>query len=540
MHVRFASLSRVLALVGAVLVLTVLLVTKPVYAATLPSGFTESLVASGLSNPTAFDFAPDGRVFVTQQGGALRVIKNGALLATPFLTVTTDSSGERGLLGIAFDPAFGTNNYLYVYYTVPGSPPHNRVSRFTANGDVVVAGSELPILDLENLSGAQNHNGGAIHFSSDDKLYVAVGENGNPANSQTLNNRLGKILRLNTDGTVPTDNPFYNTATGDKRSIWAMGLRNPFTFAFQPGTGRLFLNDVGQGSREEINDGIAGSNYGWNICEGSCNPANAAYRDPLLQYPHSGGAFNGCSIVGGAFYNPTTTVFPADYTNDYFFADLCGGWIRRYDIASNTSAVFATGISSPVDLHVNPDGSLYYLARGTSQIWRITYDPLANTNTPTRTNTTAPNTATRTNTAAPNTATRTNTAAPNTATRTRTNTPVPNSPTRTNTAVPNTATRTHTPTRTFTPTRFLSPTATPIGGTWTFCAKQNRTCTVPGTRIVRFGANGKYTYATITNSVKCNQIVFGDPIQGVAKTCDYASAGAPRPTNTPTPTPKKK
>ena len=112
-----------------------------VNAATLPPGFTETSI-TGLSNPTAMEIAPDGRIFVCQQGGSLRVIKNGVLLSTPFLTLSVDPNGERGLLGIAFDPNFASNNFLYVYYTVPSTPRHNRVSRFTANGDVVVPGSE--------------------------------------------------------------------------------------------------------------------------------------------------------------------------------------------------------------------------------------------------------------------------------------------------------------------------------------------------------------------------------------------------------------
>src|SRR5262249_33295487 len=159
--------------------------------------------------------------------------------------------GERGLLGVAFDPDFATNQFVYVYHTVPGSPPHNRVSRFTANGDVAASGSEVPILDLDNLSGATNHNGGAIHFGPDGKLYVDVGENADASNSQSLDNRLGKVLRINPDGSIPSDNPtsfpgISGSPTGANRAIWAVGLRNPFTFAFQPGTGRLFINDVGQ------------------------------------------------------------------------------------------------------------------------------------------------------------------------------------------------------------------------------------------------------------------------------------------------------
>src|SRR5262249_374323 len=157
--------------------------------------------------------------------------------------------------------------FVYVYYTSTTPAVHNRVSRFTANGDIAMTGSETVILDLNNLSSATNHNGGAIHFGPDGKLYIGVGENANGANSQTLSNLLGKILRINSDGTIPTDNPFFNTATGVNRAIWAMGLRNPYTFAFQPGTGVMYINDVGESTREEINLGQAGANYGWPTCE---------------------------------------------------------------------------------------------------------------------------------------------------------------------------------------------------------------------------------------------------------------------------------
>lgn len=341
-------------------------------AATLPAGFSETLVANGLSSPTSMDFAPDGRLFVCLQGGQLRVIKNGSLLPAPFVSLTVDASGERGLLGLAFDPNFTTNNFIYLYYTVPGSPPHNRVSRFTANGDVVVAGSEVQLLNLENLS-ATNHNGGAIHFGPDGKLYVAVGENAVPSNSQTLTNRLGKVLRINSDGSIPTDNPFFSTATGVNRSIWALGLRNPFTFAFQPGTTRMFINDVGQSAWEEINDGIAGSNYGWANCEGFCTPANSNFRDPLFQYGHGSSSTTGCAIVGGGFYNPAAVQFPASYVGKYFFADLCTGWIRLFDPTTNTAADFGSGVATPVDLKVASDGSLYYLAIGSSGVFRIQF-----------------------------------------------------------------------------------------------------------------------------------------------------------------------
>jgi glucose/arabinose dehydrogenase len=364
-----------------------LLLIPAIVIASVPSGFTETLVASGLSNPTAMAFANDGsgRIFVCQQGGALRVIKNGTLLPTPFHSFTVNSSGERGLLGVAFDPNFATNQFVYVYYTATTPAIHNRVSRLKANGDVSDSTfGESILLELNNLSSATNHNGGALHFGTDGKLYIAVGENANTANAQTLDNLLGKMLRLNPDGTIPTNNPFYNSATGQNRAIWALGLRNPFTFSIQPGTGRMLINDVGAGSWEEINDQPINPptsfpnprNYGWSFAEGSS--ICTTYLCPIFAYPHSGGTFNGCAITGGTFYNPSVQQFPSSYVGDYFFADYCQSWIRKLELSNNTVTSFGTAVvTRPVDLDVGPDGSLYYLSRGTSTstgaVYKIQY-----------------------------------------------------------------------------------------------------------------------------------------------------------------------
>ena len=344
--------------------------------AAVPSGFAQTTLVTGLANPTAMAFAPDGRLFVATQAGALRVVKDGALLTTPFLTVTVSSSGERGLLGVAFDPAFTTNRFVYVYYTATTPVVHNRVSRFTADGDVALAGSEVVLLDLDPLSTATNHNGGALHFGSDGKLYVGVGDNANGANAQSLSNLLGKILRINPDGSIPSDNPFSLTATGANRAIWAKGLRNPYTFAFHPQSGRMFIDDVGQSTWEEIDDGAAGANYGWPNSEGPTT--STGMTGPAYWYGHGTGATLGCAISGGTFYAPAVPTFPADYVGDYFFADYCGNWINRVDPASGFAvSTFATGIAAPVDLDVASDGSLYYLARGggstTGVVGRITY-----------------------------------------------------------------------------------------------------------------------------------------------------------------------
>ena len=377
----FPHIALLAALVAVVLALPSSALADP----TPPAGFIDTPVALGLVRGTAMAFDPGGRLFVTLQDGSVRVIKDGKLLPTPFLTLTVDPTNERGLLGIAVDPSFNSNHYVYLYYTVPGTPAHNRVSRFTAQGDVALLGSELPIFELPQL-GPTIHNAGALHFGRDGKLYVAVGDNGQTTATEGAQKRdglLGKLLRINRDGTIPTDNPFYATNTGDNRAVWAWGLRNPFTFAVQPGTGRIFVNDVGQHRFEEINDGIAGSNYGWKICEGpfmagTTTPCSSSFRTPIYSYPHGPNDTPPCAITGGTFYNPSVATFPAAYVGDYFFADLCSDWISVYDPAEDpadgTAPVFETGIPQPVDLRVGKDGSIYYLARELQSVRRISFE----------------------------------------------------------------------------------------------------------------------------------------------------------------------
>src|SRR5204863_2104084 len=338
----------------------------PASAATLPSGFVETTVASGIASPTAMAVAGDGRIFVCSQTGALRVIKNGVLLATPFVTLSVDSLGERGLLGVAFDPHFTLNHYIYLYYTVPGPPSHNRVARFTANGDVVLTRSRVILLELNPLSTAPEHNGGALHFGADGKLYIAVGDNAKGSNSQNLSNLLGKILRMNSDGSIPTDNPFIQSTTA-RHEIWALGLRNPFTFAFRGTTNFMYINDVGESTWEEIDLGQAGANYGWPATEGPTT--NPAYKSPIYYYGHG----EGCAITGGAFYSPSTPNFPSSYVGKYFFGDYCSGFIRILNPSTAQATEFITGASQPVDIQVGADGSLYYLARGASSVMKVRY-----------------------------------------------------------------------------------------------------------------------------------------------------------------------
>lgn len=347
-------------------------------AVTQPSGFTrnESWV-TGLSSATAFAQAPDGRMFVAEQGGALRVIKNGALLTTPFATFTVDSAGERGLIGVTLDPAFAANGFIYIYSTRTTGGSHNRISRLKANGDVIAAGSEIVLADLPNLSSATNHNGGGMHFGADGKLYVGVGENANPPQAQNTSLPFGKLLRFNADGTIPSDNPFFAANAGVAKAVWAYGLRNPFTFAIQPGTGLIHINDVGQDTWEEINVGARGANYGWPNSEGPDN-VTAGITGPLFTYKHSaaspagsgpGGFFTGFAIAGGDFY-PASGAFPAGYRNQYYFADFVSQFVGRIDLANGNAAyAFASLSGSPVDLLVGSDGAVYVLTR--SNVTRI-------------------------------------------------------------------------------------------------------------------------------------------------------------------------
>ena len=329
------------------------------FAASLPANFAETQIATGL-DPTSLTIAPDGRIFVCEKAGRIRIVQDGVLLATPFATLSVDNSNERGLQSVAFDPNFATNGYLYAFYTPSVSPIRNRVSRFTANGNVVTAGSELILLQTDSLGGSV-HNGGAMYFFNN-HLYIATGEAGDASNSQNLTNKLGKILRINSDGSIPPSNPFVGVLGVDP-SIWAYGLRNPFTAAIQPGTGKFFINDVGGGSWEEINLGIAGANYGWPLSEGVSDDSD--HTDPFFTYAHDGSTFGGCSIAGGAFYNPAISNFPASYIGRYFFADYCNGKISSINPGDAADvSIFATGVNRCIDIDVAADGALYYIARG--------------------------------------------------------------------------------------------------------------------------------------------------------------------------------
>jgi glucose/arabinose dehydrogenase len=315
----------------------------------------------------------------------LRVIKNSALLPTPFVTLNVAGGGsERGLTGIVLDPNFASNHYVYLYYTAPTPTIHSRLSRFTADGDVAAAGSERVILEFDTQT-AGIHNGGALKFFPDGTLFITTGENTTPANAQNLSNLLGKVLRIDVRSddfpndshrnySIPSTNPFRNTA-GARPEIWAYGLRNPWSMAVQRGTNRIFINDVGSNFFEEINEGHAGCNYGWPTDEGYTNEPEVC--SPLFAYSHTTEFPAGCAIIGGAFYNPPVQKFPGQYVGKYFFADYCNWWIDVFDPVTHTASAFATGLRNMSDMDVAPDGNLYYLGidltTGISTVNRISY-----------------------------------------------------------------------------------------------------------------------------------------------------------------------
>lgn len=351
----------------------------PVQAQADDGAAAETLVVDGLANPSRLVLAPDGRsLFIVEQVGTIRIVRDGALLPTPFLSLDVSPVGESGLLGLAFDPAFADNGYVYVYYTSTAGEIHNRLSRFSVTGDTALPASEQVLIEMPPLNGATDHNGGQLLFGPDGKLYLGVGDNTYPPNAQALYNLSGKILRLNTDGSAPDDNPFVGVE-GAVPEVWAYGLRNPFSFDLHPRTGELFINEVGQGSWEEINRGRAGANYGWPMTEGYTDAEGV--DGPLFAYPHGvEGPVHGCAITSGRFYAPQQVQFPADYVDDYLFTDFCRNWIKRYDPAEDrVYDVIETEAYGIVDLLVMPAGYLYYVAQaapgGTGALYRVDYTP---------------------------------------------------------------------------------------------------------------------------------------------------------------------
>lgn len=337
-------------------------------ASALPEGFSRTqVISSGLNDASGFEFAPDGRIFILERTGAVKIYKDGGLLQTPFTTFSSVASGDRGLIGIAFDPNFATNHYVYFYYT--NSDLLNYLVRFDASGDVATA--PPTILFQTTVPSNLLHVGGSVRFGLDDKLYFAVGDNGYPPNAQDLSVPFGKIMRINRDGSTPADNPFVGQA-GTLPQIWAYGLRNPWRFQFDSANGRLYSGDVGNDTWEEVNLIVKGGNYGWPLSEGTCTQNCTPYLDPVYTYNHDG---QSSAVTGGPVYRGDN--FPAQYQGRYFYSDYARGFINQLilneDGTTGTMVPFDPIAGSVVDLKVGPDGSLWYVTYYPGRLYRVTF-----------------------------------------------------------------------------------------------------------------------------------------------------------------------
>ncbi len=340
----------------------------------LPAGFVSERLADGIDSAVAMAVAPDGRILVVEQTGALRVFQNGAFLPEPALDLSArlDTYWERGLIGVALSPEFPRTGEIFVLYVAKTPNVHHVISCFTMTGNTVDPASEKILLegDDQGKFGGEvpaGHQGGPLCFGADGKLYVGLGEQTDRRLSQSLTALQGKILRLNPDGSIPEDNPYYNKTTGKYRSIWAIGMRNPFGLAQQAETARLYASDVGESSWEEIDEILPGGNYGWPEAEGFSK--DGRFHNPLHAYP----PVIGRCISGGIFYpkQPTAAgAFPTEWRGKYLFADWSVGWIKALDpeAPQNNVTNLARGLENPVSLMVEPGGSLLVLNRGT--IWR--------------------------------------------------------------------------------------------------------------------------------------------------------------------------
>ena len=300
-------------------------------------------VVTGLSSPLYVTSPPGdiSRLFIVEQTGAIRIVKDGSLLPAPFIDLSGRivAGGEQGLLGLAFDPDYATNGRFVVHYTDPAGDTHLSTFQVTADPDVADPASEQVILTADQPY--PNHNGGQVVFGPDGFLYLGLGDGGasnDPeGRGQDLTELLGSILRLDVPGgpsyVVPPDNPFVGQA-GVQPEIWSYGLRNPWRFSFDRATGDLYIADVGQNAIEEVDVALAaggagrGTNYGWSVMEGShclsgeqCDQTGLTL--PAFEYDHG----QGCSITGGYVYRGAAI---PQLQGVYFFGDFCQGWVRSF------------------------------------------------------------------------------------------------------------------------------------------------------------------------------------------------------------------
>ena len=411
--------------VGVAIAIALLVATAPApSAAAVPAGFDDQLVTT-VPQPTAMAFTPDRRLLIAGKLGTLRIYEDGALLTTPALDLATRvcSDSDRGLLGIAVDPQFGANRFIYLYYTFnkfgvcdrnTPTAPVNRISRFVlGDNDLVDPASELVLVD--NIPAPDIHNAGDLGFGKDGYLYATVGDGGcdfrgdsgcillNDA-ARDLGGLNGKLLRITRDGGIPAGNPFTGGGTvrcnltgqahRSKRcqEIYASGLRNPFRFSFDPVAPqtRVHINDVGQRRWEELDLAAAGADFGWNVREGhcvadsltDCGPPPAGMTNPIYDYGHDGG----CTSMTLSATVPEG-VWPVEYDGAYLYGDSTCGKIFRLDPAGGGGFTAVEILDTPgsvIDGIFGPFGdtqALYYLEwRGppNEQVRRLAFTGQAN------------------------------------------------------------------------------------------------------------------------------------------------------------------
>jgi glucose/arabinose dehydrogenase/regulation of enolase protein 1 (concanavalin A-like superfamily) len=319
-------------------------------------GFAQTQLAHGLKNPVVFAFGPNGDIYLGEQSGVILIYRNGAILPTPVVSLNTDGTNEKGLLGLALDPNFATNGYIYVSYTTLDE--HAQLSRLTVQHGTASLASEKVYMKGTQLQQI-HHSANTVHIGPDKKLWWSVGDNYPPiSNAQNLTNIYGKILRFNLDGTIPVDNPFVKIP-GAVPSIYAYGLRNPFRFTFLP-NGKAMTEDTGSSFWEELNAIQPGGNYGWSTYEGNCG--SCGYINPAYAYGHlpTDGATSAIAAYSGS-------AFPKQYDQVVFFGDYNRTDIEAvtFDPTYNTAisdTVFNNAAGTIADLEEGPDGNLYFVS----------------------------------------------------------------------------------------------------------------------------------------------------------------------------------
>ena len=360
------------------------------YAAGAPLAIRLQEVASGLDAPIFLTAPPgDSRLFILERPGRIRVLQNGNLLGTPFLDISplTTTSGERGLLSLAFHPQYASNGYFFIYYTnLAGDIVIERRQVSAGNANVADPLSALTILTIPHPT-FNTHYGGLLSFGPDGYLTAGTGDGGSagdpPGNAQNTNVLLGKLLRLDVNAStvaqpyaIPPGNPFAGTL-GGRAEIWAYGLRNPWRYAFDVPAQLLYIADVGQANWEEVDVrpvGQAGNNYGWNIMEGlhcynsaSCNQAGLVL--PAIEYGHD--TAGGCSITGGYVYRGTAL---PELAGQYLYSDYCSGWLKSFSYSNGTASAVTdwgiTNVGNILSFGQDAQNELYMLS-GTGKVYQI-------------------------------------------------------------------------------------------------------------------------------------------------------------------------